>query len=142
MSFIHFTLVGHFDPCDLSSKAVARPIDPAVVEALLAEYPEEVRAHVTLERGYVRCQWAPIPSASEEVIELAYRLARQEACLAVENGRTVEYPPEAVRAQAELWERMGAPAGVAESREAQARKHAKAFDLRLRERAGGGQRRR
>jgi hypothetical protein len=84
------------------------------------EYPEDVRAHVTFENGYVRCEWAVLSRVLPRVRQFAYRLARQVGCLAIENGRTVEYPPEAVRLQAELWERLMGRPGYAAERERQA----------------------
>jgi hypothetical protein len=41
MSFIHYTLVGHFDPATVSSLslAVSRPIEATRLARLLGEYP-------------------------------------------------------------------------------------------------------
>src|SRR5262245_10929268 len=87
-----------------------------------------VAAQVHLTDGYARCQWAP-STHGEEVVEFAYRLARQERCLAVENGRQVTFPPPAVRAQAEAHEPQ-----LAAQREAEARRAADAFEQKMRQR--------
>jgi hypothetical protein len=134
MSFNHYTFVGHFDPRTVSRHKIdaVRPISPEGVAALLAEYPAEVAAHVKIQNGYVSCQWAPMrQEISEQVFEFAYRLARQEQCLAVENGRTVAYPPAAARAQGEAWEKIAGHAGIADQREQFAQSQAEAFDKRL-----------
>jgi hypothetical protein len=141
LSSIHYTLVGHFDPRSVfidgvKNLAVSRPLARDRVEALLAEYPELVAAQVRLEEGYARCQWAP-STMGEEVFELAYRLARLEGCLAVENGRQVMFPIAAVRAQAEIWERTQGPAGLADKLVSEASQYAEAFDERLRQREAG-----
>jgi len=78
------------------------------VARLLAEYPEDVAAHVIVRDGYARCDWAALGWVSEPVHAFAHRLAREEGCLAVEQGREVVYPPEAVRAQREEWKRYEA----------------------------------
>ncbi|MFT3769367.1 MAG: hypothetical protein QM820_28350 [Minicystis sp.] len=139
MGFVHYTLVGHFNPGTVyvngeKNLAVARPLDSAKIDALLGEYPAVVAAQVRLLDGYARCQWAP-STHGEEIVEFAYRLARLEGCLAVENGQQVTYPPEAVRAQAEVHERAGGPPGLARQREADARRAADAFEEKLRRRA-------
>jgi hypothetical protein len=134
MSFIHYTLVGHFPngSSTPSSQPVTRGIDAAVVERLLAEYPPGVAALVTIQDGYARCQWAPAGGAlSAQVFEFAYRLARQIGCLAVENGRYAMHPPEAARAQGEALERVAGRTGFAEEREQQARIQAEEFERRV-----------
>lgn len=139
MGFVHYTLVGHFNPKSVyvdgaKDLAVSRPLDRGRIDALLAEYPTVVAAQVLLQDGYARCQWAP-STHGEEIVEFAYRLARQERCLAVENGRQVTYPPASVRAQAEAEERKSGPPGLASQREAEARRAAEAFEEKLRQRA-------
>lgn len=107
MSFIHYTLVGHFDPRSIHRNlAVSRPIDAARVAQLLAEYPAGVAELVGVEDGHVWCQWAPAGGLTEPVREFAYRLAREEGCLAVENNRVVVFPPEAAAAQQAEFERL------------------------------------
>ena len=125
MSFIHYTYVGHFDPATVSAHnlAVATPLDPARVTRLLAEYATGVAGQVILQDGYARCQWAPASVPTEEVIEFAYRLARKECCLAVEQGRKVTYPPQAAQAQGESLERVSGQIGLAADYERQARAH-------------------
>jgi hypothetical protein len=107
MSFIHYTLVGHFHPqVWRGNKSCTRPIDAMRLNRILAEYPEAVAACVSLQDGYARCQWVPAPrGVGDQVREFAYRLAREEGCMAVENGREITYPPEAVLAQREDWKK-------------------------------------
>jgi hypothetical protein len=135
MSFFHYTVVGHFDPRTVARNnlAVARPVDPERVAALLAEYPAEVAAHVSIQNGCVHCQWATPLTYIPQVYEFAYRLARQEQCLAVENGTKVEYPPAAARAQGESWENSTGKVGLADLYEKEARRSAEAFDRRRRD---------
>jgi hypothetical protein len=122
MSFIHNTYVGHFDPATVFSRnrAVAKPIDPARVTRLLAEYPAGVAEQVVLQDGYARCQWAPAGGLTDAVIEFAYRLPRHEGCLAVEQGRQVMYPLGAARAQGEAMEQATGKVGLAAEWEQQA----------------------
>jgi hypothetical protein len=104
MSFIHWTDVGHFDLVQFSARtdAPSRPIDLDLVNRLLAEYPSEVAGRVEIQNGRARCHWAPAPrEVGRSVYEFAYRLAQQAGCMAVENGRRVGYPPEAVQEQDE-----------------------------------------
>jgi hypothetical protein len=132
MSFIHYTLIGHFEPRTVGPgyRACSRPIDPDRVERLLAEYPAEVADQVSLRDGSARCQWFPAGAVSGQVFEFAYRLAREEGCLAVENGRQVTWPPEAARAQAEEWERLLGRSGLADAAENRARVLAEEFEKR------------
>jgi hypothetical protein len=125
MSFIHYTYIGHFDPATVSAGnlAVAKPLDPTRITRLLVEYPAGVAVQVILQDGYARCQWAPAPVSEQEVIEFAYRLARKEGCLAVEQGRKVTYPPQAARAQGEALERVAGQVGLAAEWEQQAQAH-------------------
>jgi hypothetical protein len=120
MSFIHHTLVGHFDPRTVHRDlSVSRPIDAARVARLLAEYPLGVAGLVAVAGGYAECQWAPARGFSKQVYEFAYRLAREECCLAVENHRLVRFPPEAAAAQQAEWERLFAePGHVSQTRRA------------------------
>jgi len=129
MPFGEYTLVGHFDPLTVRPDRldVARPVDPKRVAALLAEYPVAVAEHVSIQNGYVCCEWR-WPVHVPGVWEFAYRLARQEQCLAVENGRKVEYPPDAARAQGEAWEETTGEVGVADEFGEQARRSATAFE--------------
>jgi hypothetical protein len=141
VGFVHYTLVGHFDPRTVFTEgvrnlAVSRPVDGAKAEALLAEYAGVVATQVRVQDGYVRCQWAP-STHGDDIVEYAYRLARALGCLAVENGREVTYPPEAARAQAQVWERTVGPPGLAIEREAHARQAAAAFEEKMRRRAEG-----
>jgi hypothetical protein len=141
LGFVHYTLVGHFDPRTVFTEgvrnlAVSRPVDGKKAEALLGEYPSVVATQVRVQDGYVRCQWAP-STHGDEIVEYAYRLARVLGCLAVENGREVTFPPDAARAQADVWERTVGPPGLAREREAHARQAAQAFEEKMRRRAEG-----
>src|SRR5205823_2688887 len=98
------------------------------VARLLAGYPAAVAGQVTVQDGYVRCRWAPGGGVGDQVLEFAYRLAREEGCLAVENGRQVRYPPEAARAQGEEVERLTGTPGTADGWELMARVLTKAQD--------------
>ena len=60
------------------------------------------------------CQWASPFHFSLKTRRFAYRLAREERCLAVENGLQVMFPPEAARAQGEEAERRTGQVGIAE----------------------------
>ena len=123
MSFIHYTLVGHFNPRATNFRVCARPIDLNRVQRLLGEYPQEVADLVTLQDGYARCQWVPAPrDITDLVIEFAYRLAREEGCVAAENGREVTYPPEAAREQGEVFEQVFGRPGAADDAEQRARR--------------------
>jgi hypothetical protein len=114
----HHTMVGHFDPRVVrpGHYACSRPLNAECVARLLAEYPPEVARLVVVRDGSARCEWTP----DRRVFEFAYRLARQEGCLAVENGRQVTYPPGAARAQAESWEALFGRPGLADEMERQA----------------------
>jgi hypothetical protein len=103
MSFIHATLVGHFDLRTVGGRkrlAVHRPIEQDVLDRLLAKYGPKAAACVWLEDGYAHCQWAPGPIV---VSELAEELARETGAVLVDwNHMMVIGPPEAVRE----WERV------------------------------------
>jgi hypothetical protein len=104
MSFIHATIVGHFDPLTVQPRAMTplRPIDPSRFEALLAEFGEGVARCVGLHDGYAYCEWAPGHAPAERVQEFAQRLAEAEGCLAMETPFClITYPPAAVAVQAE-----------------------------------------
>lgn len=107
MSFTHVMFVGHFDPRSVRpsfSLTCTREIEPARVEKLLAEYPAEVAEHVKLIDGYVACQYVGYGPACYEAREFAIRLAKEEGCLAIDNGINIEYPPEAVEIQGKALE--------------------------------------
>jgi hypothetical protein len=104
MSFIHATIVGHFDPLTVQPRAMTplRPIDPSRFEALLAVFGEGVARCVRLHDGYADCEWTAGHAPAERVIEFARRLAEAEGCLAMETPFClITYPPAAVAAQAE-----------------------------------------
>ncbi|MFO0629711.1 MAG: hypothetical protein U0325_29315 [Polyangiales bacterium] len=101
MSFIHFVLVGHFDwkSHGFKDRRLVRSIDPGGPGRILSEFPIEVAKQVHFSDGCVRCQWAPSGGArAADVRAFAYRLAYEEGCMALENGREVFYPPDAVQA--------------------------------------------
>ena len=105
MSFVHDTLVGHFDPAALFPNVplqALRPLDPRVVEGLLAHYHPEVAKHVTYTDGYVIAQWAPGGGWGEDIREFAYRLGAQEGCIAAESPYyVITSPPAAAQRQRE-----------------------------------------
>jgi hypothetical protein len=96
MSFFHASIVGHFDTSDMSPQRTAplRPINLKRVEQLLTEFGEDVARCVSIEGGYVWCEWSAGPSL--RIMEFAERLADQEGCVVLEtplwSGR---YPTEA-----------------------------------------------
>lgn len=122
MSFLHYTLVGHFDPRGHpESQKPSRPIDLDLVNRLLAEYPRDVAAWVTIKNGCARCQWTPHWGASATyscaelgrlIYQFAYRLAQEGRCMAAENGRRIEYPPEAMQTQQEWIDQIQAEAAA------------------------------
>src|SRR5687768_13518613 len=106
MSFVHDTIVGHFDPATLFPDRPLRPLrplDPALVESLLAQYPPGVREHVSLENGYLIARWAPCPwPLSKDVKAFAYHLAERSGCVAAESPfYVIGYPPAAAQQQRE-----------------------------------------
>src|SRR5438132_739464 len=105
MSLVHYVTVGHFDPARglARGQKPLRPIDLDLVNRLLAGYPREVAALVKIQDGYARCQWAPAPRETGQLVyAFAYRLAQEAKCVASENGRRITYPPEATEAQEEF----------------------------------------
>lgn len=105
MSFVHATLVGHFDPRTVlvqKKPVILKPLEMALVQRLLAEFGEGVARCIWIENGYAHCQWAPAAGAMGRVIEFAERLARESGAVMVNwNHMLVTHPPEAVRAQEE-----------------------------------------
>jgi hypothetical protein len=108
MSFVHDTIVGHFDPATLypSSRLRRAPVDPRAVADLLAQHRCELADQVELKDGYVRVQWAPCPRGlRRELVEFAYQPAEQEGCLAAESPLYVICnSPAAARLQREAGE--------------------------------------
>lgn len=101
MSIVHCVCVGHFDLGDTIRRRPlkgVRPLDLDRLNRLLAAYPREMAAHVQLIEGYVRCLWTT-PRIGQHLYEFAYRLAREEGCMAVETGNRITYPPQAAQAQ-------------------------------------------
>jgi hypothetical protein len=89
MSFIHDTLVGHFNPATLLPGRpwqAVRPLDIAVLESLLSECSPEVRDQVELRDGFVVVHWDALKGKKlrEEASQFAYRLAEQQQCIAAE----------------------------------------------------------
>ena len=102
LSFIHATLVGHFEPRTVLVRMkplVLRPLDMELVERLLEECGPGVAKTVRVEDGYAHCQWAPCYG---DVAGFADKLAREAGAVMVDwNHMLVVHPPEAVRAQEE-----------------------------------------
>ena len=91
MSFIHHTLVGHFDPAQkFASSEIPRPTRPiqqTSVEEALANFPLEIQTQIELRNGYVLCRWAEYGlavSVGGKVQDFAYALATREECITVE----------------------------------------------------------
>jgi len=109
MSFIHTTIVGHFDPATLSpiNRTPSHPLNKDAVESLLSEYPVSVGEQVYWGDGYVECCWAGRCSlqTGKLVYEFAYKLAERECCIAAESPVClITYPEEAKQIQAAAWE--------------------------------------
>jgi hypothetical protein len=98
MSFVHATLVGHFDLRKVGARRrpdILRPLDQCLVARLLAKHGPTIAACVWMEHGYAHCQWAPGPMA---VLEFAEELAHEAGAVLVDwNNMTVTGPPQAVR---------------------------------------------
>ncbi len=108
MSFIHYTIVGHFDPATLTPSNIVptNPLARSAVEALLAESDSAISEHVEYREGYIQCCWAGgFPhSAGKLVHEFAYKLAERENCVGAELPFClIEYPPEAAEIQRRIF---------------------------------------
>ena len=104
MSFIHYTIVGHFDPATLNPSNIAptQPLSRSVVETLLAESDPQIADHIEYRDGYVQCCWAGAFALSigKLVHEFAYKLAQRENCIGAELPLClIEFPPEAAEIQ-------------------------------------------
>jgi hypothetical protein len=89
MSFVHDTLVGHFDPASLlpgRPHQPVRPLDLSLLEALLSQYSAEIRNQVELRDGYVVVHWDALRGKKlrGEAVRFACRLAEQQQCIAAE----------------------------------------------------------
>lgn len=107
MSFVHASIVGHFDPCDSTPDRLKplRQLDPEAVRTLLTSYDEEVAECVSLKDGYAWCEWSANLRQSHRVREFAERLADQEGCVVLETPVWwCRYPPEAAERQAQAFE--------------------------------------
>ncbi|MFL5244894.1 MAG: hypothetical protein ACJ8FY_22560 [Gemmataceae bacterium] len=104
MSFVHNTVVGHFNAATLFADRPLKPVqalDRRVVEALLAEYPAELREYVEFVNGYVAFHWSSCQGKeSKTVRSIGYRLAEQEKCIAAESPLwVITYPQSAEEIQ-------------------------------------------
>lgn len=111
MSWVHYTILGHFDPAQGSprTRQPTRPIDLDLVNRLLAEYPKEVAACLTFRDGCVRWRLTVQSHAlSAQLHEFARRLVLLGGGMVVADGREILYPPEAVAAQQEQWRQVRA----------------------------------
>ena len=104
MSFIHYTIVGHFDPATLNPSNIVsqQPLSASAVEALLSESDPQISDYIEYRDGYLQCCWAGGFSRSigELVHEFAYKLAERENCVGAELPMClIEYPPDAVEIQ-------------------------------------------
>jgi len=104
VSLIHSTIVGHFDPTKLigPDRPILRQLDLAAAKALLLQYPEIVADHVEFYDGYAECWWADRSfRILDAVYEYAYRLAREQGCIAAETPVCyIAFPEEAKQVQA------------------------------------------
>ena len=108
MSFIHSTIVGHFDPATLSpgNINVSRAIDVEAAKKLLAEFGKHVEGQVEFRDGFAQCWWADgTIGHSKSTHDYAYRLAELLDCVAAEMPFCqIMYPDDAKQIQAEAWE--------------------------------------
>ena len=108
MSFIHYTIVGHFDAETLFADRplhAIRALERPPIDALLQELPAEVRESVDFRDGYMVVQWAPMTfKNSDKAFDFAYRFAAEQQCIALEsNGYVVTFPEAAQEAQQRAW---------------------------------------
>src|SRR5262245_34786697 len=97
MSFVHYTIVGHFDPEKIFPNrplCALRPLDDGMIRAALNDLPREVQESIGFEEGYMVVQWSSLRfENSEKACNFAYRVAAQERCIAVESmGYRVTFP--------------------------------------------------
>ena len=100
MSFIHYELVGHFDPCDPivfgvpSRPKPQRSIDPDAVNRVLKSLPHSIDHIVTVtEEGYVYCEWSADLSIPDGVVDLFLkRLADDTGAIVMSQMFEVRYP--------------------------------------------------
>jgi hypothetical protein len=102
MSFVHYSIVGHFNPDDPESISPRHaPVPTRFLDAdrfaeLLASYGEEVSQCVVLRDGYACCEWSS--DRSRRTFEFAERLADAEGAIVLESPfHVVRYPPEAAQ---------------------------------------------
>ena len=109
MSFVHSTIVGHFDPAKLTgrNRITTRPLDIDAATKLLAEFPEHVTENVQFTDGYAKCWWANYSmQTSGAVHKYAYRLAETQSCIAAETPVCyIVYPDSAKTMQQAAWQR-------------------------------------
>jgi hypothetical protein len=103
MSFVHYSIVGYFDPSDLASFSPSsapipiRSLDADRVASLVASCAEDIARWVEVRAGCAWCEWSA--DRSGRVYRFAERLADAEAAFVVESPlHVVRYPPEAKRA--------------------------------------------
>ena len=108
MSFIHYTIVGHFNPAVLNPSNIVplRPLSKTAVESLLAESDPQISEHIEYRDGYVQCCWAGgFPHTIGKLVHtFAYKLAASENCIGAELPLClIEYPPDAVQIQRRIF---------------------------------------
>jgi hypothetical protein len=104
MSFVHYTIIGHFDPETLFPDRPLKPtrsLEAVTVARLLSECPPEVREQVEFSDGFVIVHWARCHVKWVEAVrQFGYRLAEQENCVSAESPfYFITYPPWAEQAQ-------------------------------------------
>ena len=108
MSFIHYTIVGHFDAATLNPSNIVpmRPLSKSSVESLLAESDPEIAKYIDYHDGYLQCCWTGgfSHAIGTFVHDFAYKLAARENCVGAELPFClIEYPPEAVETQRRIF---------------------------------------
>ena len=103
MSFIHYELVGHFDPCDPivfgipSHPKSQRSIDTDSVNRVLKSLPHSIDHIVTVtEEGYVYCQWS---ADIDGVVDLFLKRLADETGAVVMSQMFEIWYPDAAKAQ-------------------------------------------
>jgi len=100
MSFIHYQVVGHFDPRDPiifgypSYPKPVRPVDPDAVSRAIAALPLGMEKAISItERGYVYCESTAAPRDLLPVFhELVKQLADQLGGVVMGQYFEIQYP--------------------------------------------------
>jgi hypothetical protein len=88
MSFVHYTLVGHFDPSTLFPDRPLTPIRPlsnALIESTLDELSPDLHTLVSRCDGYVTVEWSSAGRRSTELSRFTRLLAERAECVTAES---------------------------------------------------------